>query len=108
MSTKNRSFLSEGEAVLIFPERALLIRASEGTGDNLLGKDIRSGYVDYIDWTSYSISLDAGEPELEEHDGGMALFREPISDLPDELLITVLKREAGIGEDEEHVIVKTA
>ena len=47
----------------------------KGTGDGLSREDTKDGYVDYINYTTYNLSLD-GELELSECDGGMVLLTE--------------------------------
>lgn len=52
------------------PEQQHLVSASEGTGDNLLPEDKSAGYVDYVEYTVYSLE-DSCEPE----DGGEWMLR---------------------------------
>lgn len=89
-----------GEALLLFPKEGLFVHAQEGSGDNLLREDIASGYVDYVDWTSYkSLWSYADGFEIDEADGGMAMFKAPIGQLTDDALLAALKYEAGIPDD---------
>lgn len=101
------NILSTGDALLLFPETGLLLYVQEGSGDNLLSEDLSAGYVDYLDWTSYKVSAGC-DPELLEHDGGMAMFKTSISSLPDDALIKTLKYEAGIDDASTYISVKTA
>ena len=82
--------------MLMFPEEKALVVCSEGTGDNLLDEDMEEGYVDYVNLMRYSISLDCGEPELVEVDGGMAMFKESVCELSNEALIDEVCFQMGI------------
>ena len=53
-----------------------IIIANEGTGDNLLQEDIDAGYVDYVYYTTYSVT-----DTVEEEDGGMMLLTVPFSEV---------------------------
>lgn len=78
---------ASGEAVLFLPEVHRLIYVSEGTGDNLLDSDISDGYVDYINLDCYKPGSESEAAVWVEDDGGMALFRKPVSELTnDEIL----------------------
>lgn len=77
---------ASGEAVLYLPEAHRLIHVTEGTGDNLLDCDIEAGYVDYINLNCYKPGNDS-EGAWAEDDGGMALFRKPVSELTTEEII---------------------
>lgn len=92
------NFLSStGEVLLLFPKEGLFLHAQEGSGDNLLREDIAEGYVDYVDWTSYrSLWSYADGFEIDEADGGMAMFKTPVLQLSDEELLATLRYEAGI------------
>ncbi len=46
----------------------------EGTGDNLLEEDIAEGFVDYINYDMYELTMFDGFPVLQEVDGGMCLL----------------------------------
>lgn len=48
-----------------------IICITTGTGDNLTAEDIKNGYVDYLNYNTYT--LDNG---IEESDGGMLLLTE--------------------------------
>jgi len=100
------NFLSGGDVMLIFPDNGLLLRVQEGSGDNLLNEDRADGLIDYIDWTSYKLSCEL-DPELQEYDGGMAMFRNYVSDLPDEQIISALRYEAGIDPDARCFSIRT-
>lgn len=93
------NILTDGDALLYFPEDKIFVFASEGTGDNLLSEDIDNGYVDYIDWTSYSLLL-VGEPVFSEEDGGMVMSKKYVSDMTDEEIIKALRYEAGIDTED--------
>lgn len=100
------NFLSSGDAILLFSDTGQIIHVQEGSGDNLLKEDIAAGYIDYIDWTSYRPTI-VFDIELEEIDGGMALFREYVKDLSDDALIKALKFEAGLGPDAAYTVINT-
>ena len=103
-----KNFLSNGDVMLMFPEERALVVCSEGTGDNLLDEDMEEGYVDYVNLTRYSISLDCGDPELVEVDGGMAMFREYVTDLSDDELVEALKYETGLSPDAAYKVIELA
>lgn len=98
------NIFDNGEALLVFSEKGLIMHAQSGTGDNLLKEDLKAGYVDYIDWTSYRPTI-VFDIELEEVDGGMAMFKKYISDLTDETLISALKQEAGLSPDAAYTVI---
>jgi hypothetical protein len=98
------NIFDKGEALLVFSEKGLIVHAQSGTGDNLLKEDLKAGYVDYIDWTSYRPTI-VFDIELEEVDGGMAMFKKYISDLTDETLISALKQEAGLSPDAAYTVI---
>lgn len=100
------NIFDNGEALLVFSEKGLIVHAQSGTGDNLLREDLKAGYVDYIDWTSYRPTI-VFDLELEEVDGGMAMFKKYISDLTDETIISALKQEAGISPDAAYTVINT-
>lgn len=100
------NIFDNGEALLVFSEKGLIVHAQSGTGDYLLREDLKAGYVDYIDWTSYRPTI-VYDLELEEVDGGMAMFKKYISDLTDETLISALKQEAGISPDAAYTVINT-
>ncbi|MBP3899086.1 MAG: hypothetical protein J6D57_14795 [Mogibacterium sp.] len=100
------NILSSSEALLLFPKEGLFIHAQEGSGDNLLREDIAEGYVDYIDWTSYRALWSYADGfEIDEADGGMAMFKEPVTQLPDEELLAALKYEAGIPDESSCITI---
>ncbi len=74
-------------------DKAVYIRATEGTGDNLLQEDIDLGYVDYVNYTIYGTLkeavIDDGENEI---DGGMVLCSQLVADMYfDDILTNVLE-----------------
>ena len=102
----NGNFLSAtGEAMLFFPEESVYLFCSAGTGDNLLPEDVKDGYVDYVDWTSYRVTADCGEPAFEEIDGGMLMSKDQIIDLADDILIDGLKYEASLNPADKPSLV---
>ena len=105
------NFLSStGEALLRFPEADLYVYVQEGSGDNLLREDVADGYVDYIDWTSHKAVRFCGDyPDMDEEvDGGMAMFREYVTDLSDDVLVEALKYEAGLSPDAAYKVIELA
>lgn len=60
---------------IFIPEKRQVIRIAEGSGDNLLQKDIKNGYADYIYYAQHELSVD-----MPEADGGMVLLKEPLRD----------------------------
>lgn len=78
-----------------------LILLEEGTGDNLLDEDMREGYVDYLNWSSYTMSLfadglDVPEAEFSPVDGGMIMLRKyAVSMEVGELVKAALYEAAG-------------
>ena len=61
---------------IFIPEMRQIIRVAEGSGDNLLQEDIENGYVDYIYYAQYELSVD-----MLEVDGGMILLEKPLRDM---------------------------
>lgn len=57
------------------PRKQSLVFIQEGSGDNLDCDDAAEGYVDY---TSYDISFTTGD--LNDSDGGMETFRQPVKE----------------------------
>lgn len=98
------SLFANGDILIRFPEEKLFIFASEGTGDNLLREDIEDGYVDYVNWTSYRLDLDAGEPLFSEKDGGMMMSKKYICDMSDLEILDSLRHEAGIGSGKYEIM----
>lgn len=81
MKTTDR-YNGETLAMLITDEIATTIFIiEEGTGDNLLDEDIDSGYIDYVNWTSYDLKIDDTLPIFVEADGGMVLTKEYVCDM---------------------------
>lgn len=70
----------------------LIMRVTEGTGDNLLREDVEAGYVDYIMIDLFRINEDA-DPE-----GGMLLTKKLIREYPNGLydLIPDAMQEMGV------------
>lgn len=60
------------------PKKQSLVFIQEGSGDNLDHDDAAEGYVDYIDYTSYDIGFATGD--LNDSDGGMEMFRQPVQE----------------------------
>ena len=61
---------------LFVPEMRQVIRISEGTGDNLLWEDRKKGYVDYIYYDQYELSMDMPVTE-----GGQVLLEGMFRDM---------------------------
>lgn len=77
----NERYNGDSLAMLIADETAtFLFIIEEGTGDNLLDEDIDNGYVDYVNWTAYRLSMDDVLPIFVELDGGMVLSAEHVCD----------------------------
>lgn len=92
---------SDNLLMLIGPKKRTLVRVSRGSGDNLLTDDINEGYIDYVDWSSYKIGLEACDPDMSEDDGGMVLLKECYEDADAEDLIRQLVREVLDGGEAE-------
>ena len=73
------------------PENGNFIHIQEGSGDALTKNNIDDGYIDYIDYTRFSL---AGPEEISYKDGGQCLISEMYIDLSEEDIIqTVLNFE---------------
>ena len=73
------------------------VSIEEGAGDNLLPEDIAAGYVDYVNWNSFSLDMDPSEPKLIPFDGGMLLFKTEVSKTPLAEIVKEVMREAGLN-----------
>lgn len=58
------------------PSKNEIIFLQPGSGDNLTREDREDGYVDYLDFTSFTLD----HAEVNECDGGMLLLEEYVSD----------------------------
>ena len=80
---------------------AIYYRIYEGTGDNLWQEDIDEGFVDYINWESYTVSVEDDEFAMEEDNGGMVLCEKMVADMTMEAFINeVLDDEFGYRDGE--------
>lgn len=57
------------------PEMGEIVCISEGTGENLLSEDIADGYVDYINFSQYDLSV-----PIKEIDGGRVMTKRMVKD----------------------------
>ena len=71
---KEGIYASYDDLIIFVPEKGELISLSKGTGDNLLAEDREDGYVDYIEYTQREGTTEG----MEEIDGGMMMFKQPI------------------------------
>lgn len=55
---------------IYIPSKRQIVHIQEGSGDNLSKEDLTEGYIDYIDYTQYSLE------DFEEEDGGMMMLTE--------------------------------
>lgn len=93
------------DVLLFFPDEGpggVFLNIYEGTGDNLDEEDIKSGAVDYVNYTTYRLSTDLQcnmfcEFGLKEIDGGMLLTKRPVKDIPLDILIRDVCGLAGIS-----------
>ena len=68
------------------------IHIREGSGDALTADDIKGGFVDYIDYTRFS--LDFNDCNTIEKGGGQCLIKTPYTDLlADDIVQEVLNME---------------
>lgn len=123
------SLYDGGPLLIYFPKRDVsnFLRIEEGTGDNLLREDIDEGYVDYLNWESYSVSPEDCPPEFvenggsvtlprkyvremdvedfDEEDGGMVLSRKYVREMTVDEVIRAACEECGIDESEKYHIL---
>jgi hypothetical protein len=59
------------------PEYGDFIHIQEGSGDSLTADDIEGGFIDYIDYTRFS--LDLNDCNIIKKDGGQCLIKIPYS-----------------------------
>ena len=91
-----------------FPDKGIIIRVSEGTGDNLLEEDIEEGYKDYILYEVFDVNDFFTQEQIDSCDGGMIMYEELVRDkfrnLKECLVSDVIKFVCG-EVDKEVVIL---
>ena len=91
-----------------FPDKGIIIRVSEGTGDNLLEEDIEEEYKDYILYEVFDVNDFFTQEQIDSCDGGMIMYEEFVRDkfrnLKECLVSDVIKFVCG-EVDKEVVIL---
>ena len=91
-----------------FPDKGIIIRVSEGTGDNLLEEDIEEEYTDYILYEVFDVNDFFTQEQIDSCDGGMIMYEEFVRDkfrnLKECLVSDVIKFVCG-EVDKEVVIL---
>ena len=91
-----------------FPNKGIIIRISEGTGDNLLEEDIEEGYKDYILYEVFDVNDFFTQEQIDSCAGGQIMYKELVRDkfrnLKECLVSDVIKFVCG-EVDKEVVIL---
>ena len=99
------NLFDNGDILVFYPSDKLFVRASVGTGDNLLKEDRDEGYVDYLDLEAYKAGLDCGDPVFNEHDGGMLMTKKPICALGSSEIINEIGEQFDVKNTKEYIML---
>ena len=107
--------LRNGETVLLYIPSAEFpyVRVSEGTGDNLLSRDVAAGYVDYLNLEAFRLHIeiadDTGDfpPGFDYMDGGMALLKESVQEMEGKPLIDAVFEQYAVKSGSDFVVLDT-
>lgn len=95
------------EAYIMVNEKncgVIYYRIYEGCGDNLWDEDVEEGFVDYINYESFTVGVECDEFVVEEEDGGMVLCEKLVADMTmDEFINMVLDEEFGYTTEGEPI-----
>ena len=80
--------LSIDRTMFVQDRDGYIYKISEGTGDNLMQKDIDDGYVDYIYYDVFSSLEDLNEDDIT--DGGMILLKKLYKDHSVEEILSIV------------------
>lgn len=95
------------DILAFFPNKGIIIRVAEGTGDNLLDEDIKEGYVDYVMYEIFDVNDFFEMEQVDSCDAGMIMYkelvREKFANLKQCLLSDVIKD--AYGEVDKEVVI---
>lgn len=86
---------SDFSIAILNEDTTTYITIQEGSGDNLTQDDVDDGYIDYINYTKYSIN----DGVISEVDGGMVLLTTYYTELSLENIIEIALDEADVSKD---------